>query len=240
MKLKFENFDFLRGCHISPFAKKPQIEKLQMKIIALSFSHRKGGNIDILTKRLIDGCREYEKDSKAIFIREKTILPCTGCMKCQKEGVCKINDEMESVSEEMLISDAIVFGSPVYFWNVNSLAKIFLDRTYALRFPNLKLMNKAAAIICVASSRGNMKAISFLQNYITSNHMFVVDYASGLAMKKGSIKNDLHAMYSAYELGRLLTLFIKNGNRYPDEFNKPIYAYVKDKYQVHMSPFENI
>jgi multimeric flavodoxin WrbA len=210
-----------------------------MKIIALSFSHREGGNTDIMVKRLIDGCREYENNCKLIFIRDKTILPCTGCLKCQKDGECKIRDDMEEVSGEMLSSDAIVFGSPVYFWNVNSMAKIFLDRTYALRFPHLKLMNKAAAIICVASSRGNMKAVSILQNYINSNHMFAVDYASGLAMRKGSIKNDLHAMHSAYELGRLLALFVKNGYSYPDEFNKPIYSYVKDKYHIHMSPFEN-
>jgi multimeric flavodoxin WrbA len=191
-----------------------------------------------MLSRLVDGCREYEKDSKVIFVREKNILPCNGCLKCQKDGVCVLDDEMESISNEMLASDGIVFGSPVHFWNVSSLAKIFLDRTYSLRFPHLKLMNKAAAIICVASSRGNMEAISFLQHFITSNHMFSVDHASGLAMAKGQIKNDLHAMHCAYELGRLIALFLQNGNRYPPEFNKPIYSYVKDKYRIHMSPFE--
>jgi predicted membrane-bound dolichyl-phosphate-mannose-protein mannosyltransferase len=103
----------------------------------------------------------------------------------------------------------------------------------------LNLMNKVGAAITVASSGANLAAHTIFNSFFISNHMMTSDFVWGYAMQKETIKKHKHAMFAAYELGRLVSSIISNGFKYPDEFNLPIYALVRKKYGVHMSPYEN-
>jgi multimeric flavodoxin WrbA len=222
------------------YKRRNQMGRENMKVLGICFSHRKGGNSEILLDEALRGARDAGAEVELISIRKMSIEPCNGCGLCVSEGVCSIKDDMQEVYPKMLSADGLILATPVYFWSLPGGGKCFLDRTYALRFPKLQLMNKAGAAITVASSSGNIEALSTLNMYFLTNHMITTDYVAGYAMTRKTIRKHKHAMLSSYELGRLVSSIINNELRYPEEFNRPIYSFVREKYGVHQSPYENL
>jgi len=76
-----------------------------------------------------------------------------------EDGVCAQKSDMQDIYPKLLKADGLIFASPVYFYSISGIAKNFLDRSFALRSPRLKLMNKVGAAITVASSSGNISAV---------------------------------------------------------------------------------
>ena len=54
-----------------------------------------------------------------------------GCDACGMNGNCIQKDKGNEILEKILKSDAIVFASPVYYYNVSSQLKMMIDRFYA-------------------------------------------------------------------------------------------------------------
>jgi multimeric flavodoxin WrbA len=213
--------------------------RLDVKVLGICLSPRKGGNSEILLQEALRGANELGAKTVFLSARKMRIKPCIGCGHCGKEGICATKDDMQEVYPQILESDGIIFAAPVYFWSLAGSAKVFLDRTYCLRSPTLRLMNKVGAAISVASSSGNVEALSTFNMYFITNHMITTDYVAGYARNKETIRKNKHAMFSAYELGRLVSGILANGLKYPEEFNKPIYSLVREKYGVDQCPFEN-
>lgn len=70
-------------------------------------------------------------------------------------------------------------------------AKIFMDRTYALRYPYHKLRNKPAGAIVVAGRRGCMSALSAINNFFLGQDMLPVGLGiAGYRDHKGEIIKD--------------------------------------------------
>ena len=211
-----------------------------MKVLGICFSPRRNGNSETLLREALKGSRECGARTEFLSLRTKRIEPCIACLKCRGTGVCSLKDDMQDIYPKLLKADGLIFASPVYFYSVSGIGKNFLDRTYALKSPELRLMNKVGAAITVASSSGNIAALHTFNMFFLTNHMTTTDYVAGYASNKETIKRHQHAMLGAYELGRLVALMMSNGHRYPAEFNQPLYLYIKEKYGVHMSPFENV
>jgi len=67
-----------------------------------------------------------------------------------------------------------VLGSPVYFNNVSSILKAFIDRTWCLRG---KLRNKIGAAIVVGRGYGMDSAITAINAFFLKHEIIVeVDY----------------------------------------------------------------
>ena len=66
--------------------------------------------------------------------------------------------------------------------------------------------------------------------------MFAADFVYGFAREKGDIRKDKHAMKAAWELGRQVVLMLKGQYRFPQEFDVPIYRFVKREHGIDMSP----
>lgn len=203
-----------------------------MNVLGIVCSPRKGGNTEILVQEALAGARDSGAKTELLTVRDKDIKPCDGCLSCKKTGECHIKDDMQLVYEKMLNADGIVIGPPVYFWSISGQAKVLLDRTHALRFPHLKLANKVAGAIAVAARDGVISALNTLQRYFASNHMFSAELVEGLAAEKGTIIKDKRGMKSAYEMGRQIVSLIKRQLRFPEEFDIPLYRFVKRKYKT--------
>lgn len=203
-----------------------------MNVLGIVCSPRKGGNTEILVQEALAGARDSGAKTELLTVRDKDIKPCDGCLSCKKTGECHIKDDMQLVYEKMLNADGIVIGTPVYFWSISGQAKVLLDRTHALRFPHLKLANKVAGAIAVAARDGVISALNTLQRYFASNHMFSAELVEGLAAEKGTIIKDKRGMKSAYEMGRQIVSLIKRQLRFPEEFDIPLYRFVKRKYKT--------
>ncbi len=181
-----------------------------MKVLGIICSSRKRGNTEILVREALAGAKETGADTELLRISEMKIAPCDGCTTCHQSGECRIKDDMQRVYKKILAADGIILGSPVYFWSVSGQAKIFMDRTYALRYPHHKLKNKIGGAIAVAGRRGFMNALSVINNFFLGHDMLATGLGiAGYGTKKGEVKKDEHAMKCAKSLGSQVTELIK-------------------------------
>ena len=203
-----------------------------MKIFGLSCSPRKSGNTEILVGGALDGARNERAETELFSLSGKEINPCDGCQACRTTGKCHINDDMQTVYKKLVEADGIIFGTPVYFHAMASQAKSLIDRTYALRHPTLRLVNKVGGVITVAGSLGRIDVLKDLYFYISINHMVPADYVAATAFEKGAIRKDERAMKMAWELGREMGQLVKKGFEFPSEFKDRLSTYVTDKYKL--------
>ncbi len=101
-----------------------------MKIIGLVGSHRKNGNTDKAVSKVLLGAKLEGADVEIIYLNDYNIKDCTGCEGCRETFQCVINDDMKEIYSKITMADAIVLGSPTYFYNVTGVVKNFIDRLY--------------------------------------------------------------------------------------------------------------
>lgn len=53
---------------------------------------------------------------------------CRGCFACHELGRCAIQDDAVAISENMLVSDVIVWATPIYFYGMSGQMKTLMDR----------------------------------------------------------------------------------------------------------------
>lgn len=102
-----------------------------MNILAVVGSKRKNGNTAALIKKSLTAFQDSEKFSvEILFLGEMSFEGCNGCEACSKSNKCVINDDMQKAYKLMREADALIIGSPTYFYNVSSDMKKFIDRCY--------------------------------------------------------------------------------------------------------------
>jgi len=102
-----------------------------MKVIGFVGSARKNGNTDILVDMVLRGVEESGLEIEKVFLSDYTFSDCIGCEACKKTYQCVLKDDMQIIYQKIEEADAIVLGSPTYFYNVSGITKNFLDRLYA-------------------------------------------------------------------------------------------------------------
>ena len=209
-----------------------------MKVLGISCSLRKGSNTEILLEEALAGVREAAAQTKLLTLIGKDIKPCDGCYTCSKTGKCHINDDMQEIYSELLEADGIIFGSPVYFWQMAGQAKVLIDRSIALRYPNLRLANKVGGVVVVGGRMGLMNVVSSFYVYFACNHMFSADYTAGFAEAKGEVGKDKFVMKEAWEMGKQVALLAGKGLKFPQEYDQSLYRHIEGKYGLKAAPFE--
>ena len=208
-----------------------------MKVLGIACSPRKHGNTDILLEQALNGAQENGAEVEFLAIRELDIKPCLGCAKCTKDGKCRIKDDMHIVSDKMVAADGIIFGVPIYFWSMYGQAKVLMDRTFALRYPSLKLTNKVGGLIMAGTRHGFAASALPFWFFFISNQMLPTEIVSGFATKKGGVRKDTYAMKASLELGNWMVRLIESRFKFPDVLDgQTFYNYVRSKHGLYLSP----
>ncbi|MBN1684303.1 MAG: flavodoxin family protein [Gammaproteobacteria bacterium] len=109
-----------------------------MKILAINGSPRtKNSCTNKMLQCLLKGMQTAGAETKILHLADKKIHHCIGCFNCwfKTPGSCVFQDDMESLLKEMIDVDLVVFGTPLYYFNMTGLFKNFLDRTLPLASP---------------------------------------------------------------------------------------------------------
>lgn len=119
------------------------------KVLVISTSLRTGSNSDILARRLAAGARDAGHPVECISLKDKTIRFCKGCLACQKTQKCVLNDDANAIAEKVLAADALVFVTPIYYYEMSGQMKTLLDRLNPLypsdyRFRSVYMLSVAA------------------------------------------------------------------------------------------------
>ena len=101
-----------------------------MKVLGIVGSPRKKGNTDILVEAVLSGANSMGTETEKIYLADYQFKGCTGCEGCSKTYDCVINDGMQEIYNKIEEADALVLGSPTYFYNVTGITKLFLDRLF--------------------------------------------------------------------------------------------------------------
>ena len=98
------------------------------KVLIIAGSPRKGGNSDLLARQFAKGAAENGNEVEIVYLREKKINYCQGCLVCLKKGECFQKDDANNLLPKMMGADVVCFSCPVYYYSVCGQMKVFLDR----------------------------------------------------------------------------------------------------------------
>lgn len=101
-----------------------------MKILGVVGSPRKRGNTSILVQEALKPFALNNISTTLIHLSDYDIQDCDGCEGCRKTYRCTVADDMQKLYPLILESDALILGSPAYFYNVSAHMKAFIDRCY--------------------------------------------------------------------------------------------------------------
>ena len=125
-----------------------------MNIIGINASPRKRANTQTLIEAILGGAEEKGAKTRLVNLRELKINGCIGCEGCKKHlGKCVQKDDLTPLLDEIQEYDAIVMGTPVYWYHVTSQFKMLVDRLYCF-FEFIKNPDTGEQIINSVFPRG--------------------------------------------------------------------------------------
>lgn len=138
---------------------------------------RRDGNSKYLATKIKEKLALKRVVSNIIVPGDQKIYVCTGCMDCDKKGVCDFKDDM--IKNIKLIEDAdyIIIITPTRWNLLSGDLKIFIDRLNPL-YVKGTLKNKKLIAIAIGSScsdeYSSSKALKSLTNFAESASLNVV------------------------------------------------------------------
>lgn len=108
-----------------------------MKIVCLLGSPREKGNSAAIANRFCSTAGGLGAEVKTFTLNNLEYRGCQGCMACKtKLDRCALNDDLTEVLDAVRETDVLVLASPVYFWDISSQLKAFIDRTFSYLVPD--------------------------------------------------------------------------------------------------------
>jgi multimeric flavodoxin WrbA len=107
-----------------------------MKILSILGSPRSGKNSASIANRFTETAASLGADIQYFELNRLTYRGCVGCYACKKDlDHCILNDDLTQVLDAVHEADLVVLSSPVYFGDVTSQLKGFIDRSYSFLTP---------------------------------------------------------------------------------------------------------
>lgn len=109
-----------------------------MHVMAINGSPRKEKSSTYhILEPLLAGMRAAGATTETVHLGHLQIKPCLGCFLCwvKTPGKCVQQDDMAAVLEKFVQADVLVFGTPLYHYNLSGLLKNFIDRTLPTHEP---------------------------------------------------------------------------------------------------------
>jgi len=105
----------------------------KLKLLCIAGSPRRGGNTDRLLNEAVAGAAGKGAQVKQVILADLEITPCQHCDGCiQTGGRCVIEDDMQSIHQDLREFDRFILASPIFFMGVTAQAKAMIDRCQAL------------------------------------------------------------------------------------------------------------
>lgn len=102
------------------------------KVVIFNGSPRKNGYTSKLLAQVANGAKSKGAEVIEFNLNAPGIRGCQGCLFCRSHDGCAVNDYLRPMYETIKDADAIVFGSPIYGYQISGQAKIWLDRTFPM------------------------------------------------------------------------------------------------------------
>lgn len=121
------------------------------RVVIIVGSRRKGNSYH-LSKKIKEGLDKERISSDVIIPGNQKIYLCTGCMDCDKNGVCDFNDDMEENINKINDAEILLWITPTRWNTLSGDLKIFIDRLNPL-YSTKKLKDKKMIVLAVGSKK---------------------------------------------------------------------------------------
>ena len=187
-----------------------------MKVVAFNGSPRKEGNTFQSLQIVLAELQKEGIETELIQVGGKALHGCTACYGCykNKDRECVIKkDDLNSYVAKMIEADGIIIGSPVYFSNVTSEVKAFMDRAGLVARANDYLLDKkvGAAVLAVRRA-GATFAFSAINFFFFIQQMIVpgsIYWNLGIGREPGDVQNDEEGILTFKALGQNMSWLLK-------------------------------
>jgi multimeric flavodoxin WrbA len=108
-----------------------------MNIVCLLGSPRARSNSSTIAKRFIETAENTGAKVKTYTLNNLKYRGCQGCMACKtRSEKCVLKDDLAEVLDAVQQADVLVMASPVYYGDISSQLKGFIDRTFSYLVPD--------------------------------------------------------------------------------------------------------
>ena len=94
-----------------------------MKVLAFNGSPRKTWNTATLLNKALEGAVSLGAETEMIHLYDLNYKGCISCFACKMRGgksygTCALKDDLTPILKKVYEADALLLGSPVYFFRV--------------------------------------------------------------------------------------------------------------------------
>ncbi len=180
------------------------------RILGIMGSPRRGGNTDILLARVLDGARTAGASTDTVFLGSLTVRECDGCHACWAGCECPKRDDMNDIYRAINAADALVLGTPVYWYGPTALMKGFVDRLvyYNCDGNRAGVRGKRVGMVIPYEEDDPATASPVVAFFARSLKYLAMEMAGAVVVgglaAKGQVLEKEDALQAATELGREL------------------------------------
>ena len=99
-----------------------------MRTVAFVGSPRKGGNSDQLTDALLAGAAEAGHETEKVYLADFALTPIGPVYGPEESWTDADQHSADPLIDKMVQADVVVLASPIYWFSVSGLLKLFMDR----------------------------------------------------------------------------------------------------------------
>lgn len=190
-----------------------------MKVLGINGSPRKGGNTEILIRKVFEPLEAAGIETEFIQIGGKAIRGCTGCRKCveMQNKTCVITkDPVNDIIAKIIEADGLILGSPTYFADVSAEMKALIDRVGYVCLANGRLLKHKVGVAVVAVRRGGAVHVFDTMNHLFQiSQMFIVGstyWNMCYGLEPGDVNNDEEGMANMSDIGVSMAFLLNKLN----------------------------
>jgi multimeric flavodoxin WrbA len=177
-----------------------------MKVLGLVGSPRKNSNTDLLVDEILKAASENGHETEKVYLYSLNIEACVDCKACKKGNYqCALKDDMPKLYPKLEEAEAIVFGTPLYWYGPSAKMKLLLDRLRPF-IASKKLRGKKAVLV-VPSEEG-ADACNFTVGMFNLSFRYLeIDLVNVLlpkASERGEVKAQPQVLKEAQTIGKHL------------------------------------
>ena len=99
-----------------------------MKVVGFVGSPRKGGNTDTLVEQVLAGAADAGYETEKVYLVDYDLTPIDPVYGEEANWTDPRQDVADQLVDKIVAADVVILGSPVYWFSVSGLLKLFIDR----------------------------------------------------------------------------------------------------------------
>jgi multimeric flavodoxin WrbA len=187
-----------------------------MKVVAFNGSPRKGGNTEILIKKVFEPLAAAGIETELVQVGGKPIRGCISCGKCweRKDRKCALTEDIiNDCIAKIIDADGIILGSPTYFADVSSEMKGLIDRSGMVLMANGGLLRRKVGAGVIAVRRGGAThVLDTISHYFQISQMVIACgtyWNMGYGRDVGEVLEDEEGLRNMTALGENIAWLLK-------------------------------